>query len=252
MLPDCRGPYYILAHSTGSLIGAARRALAGQPRPPHGAGRAVLHLHRLPAVDGGDQPHRRRALLAGLRPHVRRLGRAPAPLAALRDQQADHRHRPLPPQHGALRELTRSWRWAARPSPGSAPPARRSRSCRIRNSSPRIKISDACSSAPAPTRSCRRARSPTMRGACAAAQMLTIDGARHEILQEADIFREQLLAAFDAFVPGNDDGDLSRQCCSPRDPPGPREARPSPRVQLRRRRGDDVAALLGRAAVPVR
>lgn len=34
--------------------------------------------------------------------------------------------------------------------------------------------------------------------------ILTIAGARHELLQEADIFREQLLAAFDAFVPGND------------------------------------------------
>lgn len=34
--------------------------------------------------------------------------------------------------------------------------------------------------------------------------MLTIDGARHEILQEADLYREQLLAAFDAFVPGSD------------------------------------------------
>ncbi|MBX3566980.1 MAG: alpha/beta hydrolase [Rhizobiaceae bacterium] len=34
--------------------------------------------------------------------------------------------------------------------------------------------------------------------------LLTIDGARHEILQEADIYREQVLAAFDAFVPGSD------------------------------------------------
>ena len=32
--------------------------------------------------------------------------------------------------------------------------------------------------------------------------LLTIDGARHEILQEADIYREQFLAAFDAFIPG--------------------------------------------------
>jgi lysophospholipase len=30
--------------------------------------------------------------------------------------------------------------------------------------------------------------------------VLTIDGARHEILQEADLYREQLLAAFKAFV----------------------------------------------------
>jgi len=36
-------------------------------------------------------------------------------------------------------------------------------------------------------------------------QILTIAGARHELLQEADIFREQLFAAFDAFVPGADD-----------------------------------------------
>ncbi len=34
--------------------------------------------------------------------------------------------------------------------------------------------------------------------------ILTIIGARHELLQEADIFREQLLAAFDAFVPGTE------------------------------------------------
>jgi lysophospholipase len=34
--------------------------------------------------------------------------------------------------------------------------------------------------------------------------VITIDGAGHEILQEADIYREQLLAAFDAFVPGTD------------------------------------------------
>lgn len=33
--------------------------------------------------------------------------------------------------------------------------------------------------------------------------MLTIRGARHELLQESDLYREQLLAAFDAFVPGS-------------------------------------------------
>lgn len=34
--------------------------------------------------------------------------------------------------------------------------------------------------------------------------VVTIDGARHEILQEADIYREQLLAAIDSFIPGSD------------------------------------------------
>jgi len=37
-----------------------------------------------------------------------------------------------------------------------------------------------------------------------AGSLLTLDGARHEVWQEADIFREQLLAAFDAFIPGTD------------------------------------------------
>ncbi|MEE9375567.1 MAG: alpha/beta hydrolase [Rhizobiaceae bacterium] len=33
---------------------------------------------------------------------------------------------------------------------------------------------------------------------------LTITGAKHEILQEQEIFREQLLAGFDAFIPGTE------------------------------------------------
>lgn len=36
-------------------------------------------------------------------------------------------------------------------------------------------------------------------------QLVTIIGARHEILQEADHYREQFFAAFDAFVPGSSD-----------------------------------------------
>jgi lysophospholipase len=35
--------------------------------------------------------------------------------------------------------------------------------------------------------------------------LLMIDGAQHEILQEKDLYREQLLAAFDAFIPGTGD-----------------------------------------------
>ena len=35
-------------------------------------------------------------------------------------------------------------------------------------------------------------------------RLVTIDGARHEILQEADRYRDQFFAAFDAFVPGTE------------------------------------------------
>jgi len=33
---------------------------------------------------------------------------------------------------------------------------------------------------------------------------LTIDGARHELMQERDIFREQVLSAFETFIPGTE------------------------------------------------
>ncbi len=35
------------------------------------------------------------------------------------------------------------------------------------------------------------------------ASCLTIDGAMHEQFHERDVFREQLWAAFDAFIPGS-------------------------------------------------
>ena len=37
------------------------------------------------------------------------------------------------------------------------------------------------------------------------ASLLTIDSARHELLQEADIYREQLFAALEIFLPGTDE-----------------------------------------------
>lgn len=38
---------------------------------------------------------------------------------------------------------------------------------------------------------------------------LTVTGARHELLQEADVFREQLLSAFYAFVPGSENAETA-------------------------------------------
>ncbi|MBX8814605.1 alpha/beta hydrolase, partial [Ochrobactrum sp. MR34] len=35
------------------------------------------------------------------------------------------------------------------------------------------------------------------------ASLITIDGAYHELLQESDFYREQVWAAFDAFIPGS-------------------------------------------------
>lgn len=35
--------------------------------------------------------------------------------------------------------------------------------------------------------------------------LITIDGARHELMQEIDDYREQFFAALDAFIPGSPD-----------------------------------------------
>lgn len=40
-------------------------------------------------------------------------------------------------------------------------------------------------------------------GRLRSASLLTIDGARHEMLQEADAYREQFMAALNAFIPGS-------------------------------------------------
>ena len=37
-----------------------------------------------------------------------------------------------------------------------------------------------------------------------AARLIEIDGARHELFQEADRYRAQAMAAIDAFIPGSD------------------------------------------------
>ena len=35
-----------------------------------------------------------------------------------------------------------------------------------------------------------------------AGRLVVVDGARHELLVERDVFRDQFFAAFDAFIPG--------------------------------------------------
>lgn len=43
------------------------------------------------------------------------------------------------------------------------------------------------------------------------ASVLTIDGAYHELLQESDFYREQVFAAFDAFIPGSATPELTSE-----------------------------------------
>lgn len=48
--------------------------------------------------------------------------------------------------------------------------------------------------------------------------LVVIDGARHELLQEADFYREQTLAAFDAFIPGTSEMETQPDSLEPSNP----------------------------------
>jgi lysophospholipase len=204
VLPDCRGPYYILAHSTGSLIAllatpslvnrVRRMVLAapfftytGFPLTMSAIGRiaGVLYWLGLGRMYGAWGPRPRRSPPFATNKLTTDIGRY------RRNMELYEKHPKL-----GLGGPTVSWIRAA---------------CRAVDivQDPefmqRINIpvmfvgagNDEIVSTRAIADYARRLRG---------GQILTIAGARHELLQEADIFREQLLAAFDAFIPGNDEG----------------------------------------------
>ena len=58
-LPDCPPPYFALAHSTGGLIAAARRARRARPLHAHGAERAAPRARPFAALARVRFPRRR-------------------------------------------------------------------------------------------------------------------------------------------------------------------------------------------------
>lgn len=199
-LPDCRAPFYILGHSTGGLI-----ALLAAPSLLNRVRRMVLCA---PLLAFENQPlgmtgiRRLSSTLYALGFGKSYLGRQPLradPFASnqltsdharyLRNREIFERH----PQLG-IGGATVSWVRAV-----TVAVERVSDPAFVaRIHIPALVIAagaDTVVSTPAAARFVQTMRSGSM---------LTIDGARHEILQETDLFREQFLAAFDAFVPGTE------------------------------------------------
>ena len=201
ILPDCRGPYFILAHSTGALV-----ALLATPLLTNRVQRMVL-VAPLLAPTGLPISAANACRLASLM-HALGLGtvylsggprwREPPPFATNvlttdPDRYARnvdiYRHHPELSIGGA----TASWVRAA---------CEASRRVQHPDFVARLNIpslivaasADQVVDSHAIEHFATRLR---------AGSLVMIDGARHEILQEADIYREQLLAAFDAFVPGS-------------------------------------------------
>ncbi|WP_420961009.1 alpha/beta fold hydrolase [Brucella sp. IR073] len=200
ILPDCPPPYYILAHSTGGLIALlAAPALAGHIR------RMVLTAPFL-GLPGS------RLAIGGIRLATRTAG-----LVGLGGYYANGRRGEAQPF--ADNPLTSDPRRFLRnaeiirdhPQLGLGGPTARWVSSALRamdqvhdhhfmsNFSIPTLIVAAGADKVVSTLTTERYAARLRNGA-----LLVIDGARHEILQEADFFREQLLAAFDAFIPGSD------------------------------------------------
>jgi lysophospholipase len=202
VLPDCRGPFYMLGHSTGSLV-----ALLAAPSMINRVRRMVLTVPLLS--------------LAGLpfsTPTVRRIAGAlyavglgsmymaggprpretkPFSTNVLTTDHTRYRRNSLLyetyPQL-ALGGPTVAWVRAACTAAETVQDPDFIAKMQI----PMLVVAagaDAVVSTPVIEYYVRQIKS---------ASLLTIDGARHEVWQEADIYREQLLAAFDAFIPGSD------------------------------------------------
>ena len=201
VLPDCRGPYYLLAHSTGALA-----ALLAAPMLKSRVERMVLSAPLLGLPDATISA-RNAARLASFM-HAFGLGAAYIS-GGPRDREetpfeenvltsdpvryarnvAIHRWYP----EFALGGVTATWVRAAF------------------KAAARVNAPGFAAALPVPVlivaagaeQVVDAAATERFGRALRAGGLLTIDGARHELLQEADIHREQFLAAFDAFVPGS-------------------------------------------------
>lgn len=201
VLPDCLGPYYVLAHSAGALV-----ALLAAPSLVNRVRRMVL-----------------------IAPFLTYTG-APLSMTAIRRIATVLHWIGLGRMYAA---------WGARPSGGNpfagnaltSDEARYARNVLLGETHPMLAlggptvdwIKAACEAVDAVNDPAfmKRIKVPVMFVGAGAdtvvstpaiadyarrlrgGAMLTIDGARHEILQEADFYREQFWAAFDAFVPGS-------------------------------------------------
>ena len=199
LLPDCRAPYFLLAHSTGALI-----ALLSAPVLVNRIQRMVL-LTPLLALTGLPVSYQNARRIVGF---LHGIGMGTVYATRQRNQTDPYATNILTSDPSRYTRNTGIYR--THPELALGPPTatwvRAAMVAADRVSEPgfiagmRIPtlIVAAGSDRIVDTRAvevyARRLR---------AGSLVTIDGARHELLQEADVFREQLFAAFDAFIPGS-------------------------------------------------
>lgn len=203
VLPDCRGPYYILAHSAGALV-----ALLASAAMVNRVQRMVLIAPFL------DLPDQRVSMKT-----VRRVGSALtyAGLGRLYAAWGPRKALPTPFEINLLTTDPDRYRrntglYQAYPQLAlGGPTVRWLRAAAIAAEMVRDPEFMARMKVPTLIIGAGNDRVVSTRAVEHFARhirlgsFLMIDGAKHEILQERDYFREQLLAAFDAFIPGSEE-----------------------------------------------
>ncbi|SDO77583.1 lysophospholipase [Phyllobacterium sp. YR620] len=206
ILPDCRGPYYVLAHSAGALA-----ALVAAPAFANRIRRMVLIAPLLDINSSRARKLTARVIANTLRstglggtymlggPHVLRPFTANEVTSDVSRYNRNCGVLESAPEL-AIGGPTASWIVAAAKAIKRVTRPDYVDTIRI----PTLIVAagaDTVVSTPAIERFAVQMRNTTL---------LTIDGARHEILQEKDLYREQFFAAFDAFIPGTggDDGSV--------------------------------------------
>jgi len=201
VLPDCRGPHFILAHSTGALI-----ALLAAPILTNRVRRMVLLAPFLSVVGlplGMKDISRLTSALywLGFGRIYAYGGPRPAELPPFEANKLTSD----PRRYARNMALTRTFRELGLGGPtvawvrAACIASRKVSTLAFRES---FRIPTLFIAAGADEVVLRQAVEDYARS-LRTGRLVTIDGARHEILQEADLYREQALAAFDAFVPGS-------------------------------------------------
>lgn len=199
VLPDARLPFFIVAHSTGALV-----ALSQAPELENRIERMVLAAPFV-ALGGQSMSQRkitiiaRLASLTGLGKHTFRKGDPSLDFTrnvVSSDARRFARNAAIYAEHPELSIGWPSARWLNETLAAMARVTHQDHLTRIR-----IPTLLLCPTADVLVP--RRAIGDLAR-IFRAARLIEIDGARHELFQEADRYRAQALAAIDAFIPGSD------------------------------------------------
>lgn len=205
VLPDCRPPFFVLGHSTGSLV-----ALLAAPMLVNRVQRMVLSAPLLALTGTGFSMATLRRISGAMR--LIGLGRV---MLSGRKEQADEDKFASNVLTSDKARYERNRRiYAEHPELGIGGPTAAwiNAACRA---SAMLNDPDFVENIRIPTlliaagadNVVSTSAIETFAAGMRLGSILTLDGARHELLQEADIYREPFLAAFDAFIPGSGDND---------------------------------------------